>query len=152
MKVDSGANCLYATQRPQTTSGDFSSPLATPTIKGAQDKSVEDAAIVKQTDFANMTRQDLRDWTNTKIRNGEMSLDDGFPFVAMTMKIPASGEYGGEISAATETEQFNFSKKVSDGIDGALSRNDTESLKMLQAAMCIMQKYQGQTVGIDVRI
>jgi hypothetical protein len=40
---------------------------------------------------------------------------------------------------------------VRDGIQGALSRNDETSLKMLESAMQIIQRHQGQAIGVDVR-
>ena len=42
-------------------------------------------------------------------------------------------------------------QKVRDGIQGALSRNDATTLQMLESALQIMQKYQGQTVSLDAR-
>jgi hypothetical protein len=149
MKVETGVGYLYAAQRAKSPTAEFGASTAT-----ANETSVNalksDATGTRQVDFGSMTRSELRDWTNSEIRNGEISLDEGFPFIAMTMKIPVSGEYGGEVSAASDTERFDFNQKVRDGIEGALSRNDTESLKMLQSAMSIMEKYQGRTIGIDI--
>ena len=94
-----------------------------------------------------MTRQEMRDWVNTQIRSGEMSLDDSRPFMAMSMKIPV----GGELAAESDGTRYDFTQKVRDGIQGALSRNDETTFKMLESAMQIIQRYQGQTVSVDVR-
>ena len=94
----------------------------------------------------------MRDWVNSQIRSGDMSLDDSRPFMAMTMKIPVSGGLGGELPAGSDDTPYDFRLKVRDGIQGALSRNDETTLKMLESAMQIMQKYQGQTSSVDVRV
>jgi hypothetical protein len=99
-------------------------------------------------DFTSMTRQEMRDWVNGQIRSGEMSLDDSRPFMAMTMKIPVSGG-GGELPAADDSDRIDFTQRVRSGIEGALSRNDQTTLKMLKSAMQIMS--QTQAIGINTR-
>jgi len=145
MRIDGPTTYLYTGQRTQpATSG------AATTTSFAEALSTTQAGGVKQTDFTNMTREDMRDWVNSQIRSGQMSLDDSRPFMAMTMKIPAGGA-AGEIPAASDNTRYDFTQKVRDGIDGALSRNDDTTLKMLASAMSIMQKEQGQAFGLDVR-
>ena len=99
-----------------------------------------DTASVKQADFTNMTRQEMRDWVNGQIRNGDMSLDDSRSFMAMTMKIPVVGTTSGELLAADDAERIDFTQRVSDGIQGALSRNDQTTVKMLESAVQIMKR------------
>lgn len=103
----------------------------------------------KQVDFSNMTRQEMRDWVNGQIRSGEMSLDDSRPFMAMTMKIPIAGGTNIELPTDDDSESIDFTQRINDGIEGALSRNDQTTLKMLESAMQIMKRNQGQTIGID---
>jgi hypothetical protein len=67
------------------------------------------------------------------------------------MKIPVSGGLGGEQTASGDGTRHDFTQKVRDGIEGALSRNDEVTLKMLESAMSIMQRHQGQAIGVDVR-
>lgn len=144
MRVDAGTSYLYASQRPQSSAADpsvatsFSSALAT-----------TQADSTKQANFTSMTRLEMRDWVNTQIRSGEMSFDDSRPFMAMTMKMPV-GSLGGELAAESDGMRYDFMQKVRDGIEGALSRNDETTLKMLQSAMSIMQRQQGQTINVNI--
>ena len=146
MRIDAGTSYLYASQRPQATAADRS---AATSVSAALTATQADST--KQTDFTSMTRQEMRDWVNTQIRSGEMSLDDSQPFMAMNMKIPVGGGLGGELAAESDGTRYDFTQKVRDGIQGALSRNDETTLKMLESAMQIIQRYQGQTIGVDVR-
>ena len=146
MRVDAGTSYLYASQRPQASAADRS---AATSFSAALTATQADGT--KQADFTSMTRQGMRDWVNTQVRSGEMSLDDSRPFMAMTMKIPVSGGMGGELAAESDGTRYDFTQKVRDGIEGALSRNDETTLKMLQSAMSIMQRQQGQTIGVNIR-
>lgn len=142
MKINAETSYLHTSQRAQTSAADrngaasFSAALASATSSTTK----AEAAGVKQPDFTSMTRQEMRDWVNGQIRSGEMSLDDGRPFIAMTMKIPVNGGYGGDLPTAGDSERFDFTQKARDGIEGALSRNDGVTLKMLESAMAIMQR------------
>ncbi|MEI8170487.1 MAG: hypothetical protein WCG50_12475 [Rhodoferax sp.] len=145
MRVDAGTSFQYASQRPQASAADRSATSFSAALTTTQTDST------KQADFSNMTRHDMRDWVNTQIRSGEMSLDDSRPFMAMTMKIPVGGGLGGELPAESDGTRYDFTQKVRDGIQGALSRNDETSVKILESAMKIIQRYQGQTIGLNVR-
>lgn len=79
-----------------------------------------------------------------------MTLDEGMPFMAMTMKIPVNGGSGGELLAEADGTRYDFAQKVREGIQAAQTRHDESTLKMLQTAMKVMQRQQGQVVGIHV--
>lgn len=145
MRVDAGTSYIHTGQRLQASAADRSATSFSAALAATQTEST------KQADFTDMTRQDMRDWVNTQIRSGEMSLDDSRPFMAMTMKIPVGGGQGGELPAESDGTRYDFTQKVRDGIQGALSRNDETSLKMLESAMQIIQRHHGQAIGIDIR-
>ncbi|WP_210203042.1 hypothetical protein [Pseudaminobacter soli (ex Li et al. 2025)] len=126
---------MYANRRPQDPAGDSVAESFSAAIASAQ-------ADGKQTDFTSMTRQEMRDWANGQIRSGEMSLDDSRPFMAMTMKVPVSGGFGGELAAASDGERLDFTQKAQAGIEAARLRHDDVTLKMLESAMQIMQRKQ----------
>jgi hypothetical protein len=153
MKIDTATIHLNASQRGPVSSAarnnleSFSAALSTATAGTSK----SDAQVTKQTDFTSMTRQEMQEWSNAQIRSGKMSLDDGRPFMAMSMKIPVSGVIGGKLQAANDGERFDFTQKVRAGIEGALSRNDDATRKMLESALKIMQQYQGGTIGVDTR-
>jgi hypothetical protein len=146
MRVEASTSYLTVSQRP------LSADRATASFAAALNATQADSTKqTKQVDFSSMTRQEIRDWANAQIRSGEMSLDDSRPFMAMTMKIPVAGGLGGEIPAESDGTRYDFMQQVRDGIQGALSRNDDTTLKMLQSAMSIMQQKQGQTIGVNAR-
>lgn len=137
MKIDTRATALFASQRTQLAAADRANPTSfAAALSTAASK--PEAAGVKQADFTSMTRQEMRDWTNEQIRGGKMSLDDSRPFMAMTMNIPVSG---GAI-ASDDGERVDFTQKIRAGIEGALSRNDEVTRKMLESAMSLVQQYQ----------
>lgn len=149
MKIDTGSSTVYGSQRAQSpaagrsNSASFAAVLSTT----AASPSKSDTGGVKQADFTNMTRQEMRDWANDQIRSGQMSLDQGRPFMAMTMNIPVDG---GAV-AGNDSERVDFTQTARAGIEGALLRNDQVTRKMLESAMTLMQQYQGQTIGVDTR-
>jgi len=151
MKIDTATSHLYASQSAQLStaarnnSASFSAALSTATAGTSK----SDAQGAKQADFTSMTRQEMQEWSNDQIRSGKMSLDDGMPFMAMVMKIPVSGGTGGQLQATNDGERIDFTQKVRAGIEGALSRNDKVTLKMLESAMKTMQQHQGETIGVD---
>ena len=152
MKVDAGVSFLYASQRPQPSSTDASASTSfSAALTAAQADSTQTGNGMKQANFTSMTRQEMRDWVNTQIRSGEMSLDDSRPFMAMTMKMPVNSGLGGELAMEGDNMRYDFMQKARDGIQGALSRNDETTLKMLESAISMMQGNQGQAIGVDTR-
>ncbi|WP_341668619.1 hypothetical protein [Alcaligenes sp. SDU_A2] len=94
-----------------------------------------------------MTIDELQAWMNTKIRNGDLSLDESRPFMAMTINIPAENN-----SKKTGVAKIDFLEKAQEGIKNARLKNDTTTLKMLEAAINLMQHHQGKTIGVDIRV
>lgn len=146
MRIEAVASNLYAGDRAQGPAADRS---ATALLSTAQIATETDGT--KQVDFGGMTRQDMRDWVNTQLRSGQMTLEESQPFMAMTMKVPVGGGVGGELAAESDATRYDFVQKVRDGIQGALSRNDETTLKMLESALSIMQRQQGQAIGVSIR-
>ena len=153
MKIDTSTSRHYASQSTQIsaasddTSASFSAALSTATA-GASTSDAEDA---EQTDFTSMTRQEMHEWSNEQIRSGNMSLDEGLPFMAMTMKIPVGGGTAGALQASDDGERVDFTEKVRAGIEGAMSRHDEVTRGMLEKAMETMQQYQDETSSADAR-
>jgi hypothetical protein len=135
------ANRLANASTDPSDSPSFASVIAATT--GASGKTGDED--VRTTDFTQMTRQELLEWVNAKIISGEMSLDGSEGFVGMTIKIPVDGTYAGLDSA----EPVNFMQTAQDGITWAQHHGDTDSFKILQAALATMQRYQGEVTRID---
>ena len=92
-------------------------------------------------DFTNMTRPDLSDWMNTRIRTGQLSLDDSSAILAL-----ANTETIGQAApAAARSERLNFYQVSRDGIANARLRNDPVVEGLYRTALRIMQKFQAPT-------
>jgi len=128
------------------TSGSNSPSFASVLGATAADANKSSAGSVETTDFTHMTRKDLAEWVNTKIKNGEMSLDGSEAFMGMTMKMPVNGAYAG----LDDSEQVNFMQSAQDGMAWARQHSDGDMLKSLEAALGTMQKYQGQVSGVNL--
>ena len=146
MKVNTDSNHIYTTQRAQTSTAagtklaSFSSALSAVTAE---------SSTAKQADFNSMTRKEMSDWMNNQIRSGKMSLDESSPFLGMSLKISVAT--GQPVDLATDTARINFVEKARLGIEGARSNNDPDLAKMLQAAIEVMRRYQGQPLGVNTR-
>jgi hypothetical protein len=144
MRVDAGVSASTTVRRsPPTAASSGQATSFAQALAGAR----KDGAA--QIDFTRMSRQEMRDWVNTQIRSGGMSLDEGRPFMAMTMKVAVQADPAGEVPASADGTRADFMQKARDGIQGALSRHDETTLKMLQSALLTMQRYQGQAAGVD---
>ena len=99
-------------------------------------------------DFTSMTRKGLADWMNGKIKAGEMSLDDSSSLLGLTLHIPVSGGASG----FDDRQTVDFVRVVQDAIALATQRNDTGSLKTLEPALGLMQRYQGEVAGVDISV
>ncbi len=92
-------------------------------------------------DFTRMTRREMLDWVNEEIRGGRMSVEEGAPFMGMTMRISVAS--GKPVEIATDTVRYDFMEKARLGIDGALSNHDQSLAQRLQSVLAIMQRHQG---------
>ena len=144
MQITSGVAPLHTSQR-YSADNSYTSSKSPAAESNSANPSPNGGA--KQADFTKMTRQEMLDWVNTEITTGEMSLDEGFPFMAMTMKI--SVDSGQPIPVSDDSARYDMTQKVRDGIDGALKRNDQETFEMLSSALSIINKCQGKTLGVD---
>jgi hypothetical protein len=152
MKIDPGSNFLAPVSRPQSAASAKGvaafADLMTSVAARAAHPDAAKAGNGDRPDFTSMTRKDMFDWMNGKIKSGAMSLDDSSAFLGMTLKIPV-GTGQGAPSGPDDREQVDFTRLAQDGIAGALSRNDSVTRTMLEAAMQTMRQYQGG--GVDLR-
>ena len=125
-----------------------SSSSATTAGASNEQQTPSGGAGVQTTDFTSMTRKELFDWMNSKIKSGEMSFDQSTTFVSMTLS------FSDNVNGATgleNTEHVNFVESVQKGIRFAQQRNDTEMVERLQNTLRIMDRYQGEISGVDIR-
>lgn len=94
-----------------------------------------------QADFKNMTRPELFDWMNARIRSGQLSLDDSVGILAL-----ANTETIGQAApASARSERLDFYKLCRDGIANARLRDDPVAEDISRTALRIMQKFQTPT-------
>ena len=139
MRIDAGTNYLHASRRPPASDSDRATAASFSAVMTATQ-----GDSTKQVDFTSMTRSEMRDWLSPQIRSGEMSLDDSRPFMLMTMKMPVNGSH--ELAVENDATRYDFMQMARDGIQGA---EDKTTLKMLESAMSIMLRQQGQPIGIN---
>jgi len=91
-------------------------------------------------DMTQTTRSQMMGWVNDEIKNGNMSLDQGFPFMAMSMKIPADGSSFSGLHNLDNSELINVPEMISKGIEEAERRGDQQTLGMLRTAQHTIQQ------------
>ncbi len=136
MKVETGASYLFSGARNLSGSRvddqQFGAILSGKTAD-TRDEPVDSRAEDGTLDFTSMTRQELFDWMNGQLRDGEMSFDESSAFLGMTLKI--SAVTGEQADLATDTSRIDFTEKARQGIEFYHSHFDDASVDMLQDAL-----------------
>ena len=138
MKINTETAVPYAQRTPSSIAGNTNAESFAAVLSAAASAASKSDTGGKHADFTSMTQQEMRDWTNDQIRGGKMSLDDSRPFMAMSMNISVDGIGSALVSNAAE--RIDFRQKIRSGIEGALSRNDEASRRMLESALNSMQQ------------
>ena len=86
--------------------------------------------------FSKLTRSDLRDWVNTEIKLGYMTVEEGLPLMAMTMKI--SAETGQPVDIESDKQRYDFIGIAKAGLAEALERGDDKTAEKLRSALDFM--------------
>lgn len=161
MKIDGGASYLFASQHANNTArmdakASFDALLTEKTDRSERTASTTAApAEIEQTDFTNMTRQELRDWMSEQLRSGEMTVDESKAFLGWVVDIRID-QNGRVISGGNDdrlsTERFNFFDLVRGNRDFYLQRGDIAAADRIQGALDLMERSQGQITRFDARI
>ncbi|MBU4527954.1 MAG: hypothetical protein KUA43_13125 [Hoeflea sp.] len=140
MKVDAGADYLFANQRNrQPAPADSQAFAAMLSQRPAETRDGASGQVESsRPDFTSMTRQELFDWMNGQIRSGDMSLDEGSAFMGMTVKISAAT--GQPVDMATDTDRIDFTEKARQGLAFFQSSFDFAAAERLQDALDRMQR------------
>ncbi|MFN3317563.1 MAG: hypothetical protein ACK43M_02380 [Allorhizobium sp.] len=136
MKVDTGASHLLSGSRSLARSRVEDQQFGT--ILSGQTADTRDEPVDSRTengtlDFTSMTRQELFDWMNGQLRDGEMTFDESSAFLGMTLKISAAT--GEQVDLETDTSRIDFTEKVRQGIEFYQSHLDDASVDRLQHAL-----------------
>jgi hypothetical protein len=113
-----------------------------------QHENPKDAGGVSEVDFGKMTRKELADWINDRLRAGDMTLDESSSFVGMTMSIPVDGS---RPAGLNDTDKIDFFKNATEGLQAARQRGDTAGVARLDGALRMMERFQGQVSKVDLR-
>lgn len=103
-----------------------------------------DATKGKAVDFTRMTRSELRELVNSKIKSGELSIDGTEGFVVMMG--PSDAEQAGQ----ADNTAIDFIKSVSDQMEFARQHGNSAWLSRLQTALGTMQRYQDQAGSVSL--
>ena len=101
-------------------------------------KSLASASTV---DFTSMTRRDLFDWMNDKIKSGEMSLDDSRGFLGMASQMAV----GADLNAAImpdDQERVDFVQAARTRLSNALERREVGLADLMKTTISVMQDHQ----------
>ena len=116
-------------------------------------QAVEDAPraeTAKPVDFSRMTRCELFNWTNEQVRNGNMTLEESFPFVLLSSDGLSPDAIGLEGLSADQT-CYNYVQIAQDGLAQAQTREDgAKMVKRWESVLSVMQRFQGQSMSVDV--
>lgn len=120
-------------------------------VEGTQSATQSTADKRAVTDFSTMTRSELFDWMNTALRNGEMTLDESSPFLALTLKMVPDGRGGYTDAGLDDTERLDFLSAMRNALDFQRSRADDAGIARLERAMDIMHANQNRMASVDIR-
>lgn len=93
-------------------------------------------------DFTNMTPRTMRETMNSLIHNGQMTLEESTPLMAMIPSPLSKVNYDGSMPASFD-QSWDFFSKIQDGITGALSRNEKASADRMQQTYDVLMRLQG---------
>lgn len=145
MRIDTSAATLTAARRTAPAPRSASAAPAEPGTS-ASGSTAGGATSAGEVDFTRMTRQGLLDWMNTRIRSGELSLDDSSGLLGMTLKMPVAG--GG--AAIDDREPVDFVQKAQDGLRWARDQHQDAQARVLENALAVMRQHQGESLRVDL--
>lgn len=111
----------------------------------AQTPQAIEATKGKPVDFTQMTRSELRELVNSKIKSGDLSIDGTEGFVVMM------GPSDAERAGTSDSTAIDFIKSVSEQMEFARQHGNSAWLGRLQTALGTMERYQGQSDGVSLR-
>ncbi|SET54234.1 hypothetical protein [Thorsellia anophelis] len=118
------------------------------TMKTIQNENEKNSAYFSgNIDFTNMTRKELSDWVDMKIKNGEITHEEAKPFRLMLIKVRVSDNYA--YTLEEDSTRYNFIQRAQGGIGFAEGRSDFHTLDMLESAIKIMKQNQDKSVDIQ---
>jgi len=147
MKIESGSSSYWEkSSKHRTESADILTALAPIAGEKRVSEKWQSEASSEDLDFSYMTRKELFDWMNNRIRSGDMSLEESSPFLAMTLKVKPSGE---PVDMNTDPTKLDFVDMARRGVDAAESRGEYAIADRWRTAWNSLQQLQGTLPSIN---
>lgn len=149
MQIDSRTSALFSSQpaeKPkageQAGGASFAAIMAEKLQAVGGNSTSGPAASVEKYDFTNMTPKALQETVNSLISKGQLDLDDTTSLLGMMPGTALSKvNYDGTAPTGADTPMNVFSK-IQSALEGALSRNETDSAAGLRRAAQALAKFQ----------
>lgn len=140
----SASSADTATSTASASGAAVSVPAARVSAQAARlaDMQAQSAPVVKKVDFHNMTSEQLHEWVNQEARSGGMSAQDAAAFSSLDSSAGANAS----------GQPLDYMAKASSGLQQANSTHDAATQKRLETVLSHMQKSQGKTIGVDIRV
>lgn len=152
MKVENAAANLFNSQRTQADAGRganqgtaFATIMAEKlreTASQAAPGKPQTAGEAKQYDFTHISRDELLETVNGLIRSGDLNLDDTSSLLGMMGSSPMLKVHPDGLPLAGGDVPMNVFARLQEGIEGARSRHDTNSIASLQRAAEALARFQ----------
>ncbi|MBJ7441710.1 MAG: hypothetical protein JHD35_22195 [Sphingopyxis sp.] len=92
-------------------------------------------------DFSQMTRDQLFQWMNDRIKGGALSLDDRAGLLGLT-GCGAIGAPSADTAPASDQDQLNFFQIAQDRVAAARHRREGSVEAIYQTALAVMRQFQ----------
>ena len=106
----------------------------------------------KSVDFTHMTRRELREWTNEKFLGGELSFDEMSELATLGITGLSIDELKrGHWFLDDGDTRYNYMQIARDAMPFARTYDDGgKYLHTLETTLSVMQRFQGQSMSVDV--
>jgi hypothetical protein len=153
MKLEKNSN-YQLTNRDQTGTSpgrdgaSFVAVLAGKTQGDSGNSSTVSAAKAETYDFSNISPKALREAFNRLIREGQMDPDETSSLLCMMAPFQIGTD--GTVTATCDSPENVFAK-IQAGIEGALSRNDNQSVENLLRTADTLLRYQELRTKVNIQ-
>ena len=157
MKIDTGASALFNTQRTAANTGksaDSSTSFASIMAEQLQapagssvSGTTSESGEPRKYDFTRMSPDQLLKTVNGLIQSGDLTLDDTGSLLGMMGSSPLDKVNYDGLPMEGGDIPFNVFARIQDAIDGARSRNESNSVASLQQAAKALMAFQKSAVA-----
>ena len=150
MRVEAASNYLYTSQlRATERTREITAARAVETTQATQATQEVQAPRkdgARQADLTSMTSEEMIDWVNEQYFKGEFPIEDMSSFVALLLPC-----WLNEIDPARENTRYDFMQMAHDHISMARAsgKRGERTAELLEKALSIMQRCQGQNASVD---